>query len=192
MAVAEESVNAPVADAKPEAPMASEPAPAGAAVTIAVPPADAVAAPSTQPKMFGPEIATAAPAATSPPPVSQRPLADSEPAPASAAPAPGDAATANAALQAKADAASAEGSSGSGPEWIVNVMTVTDPDVAKQHIATLTSAGYPAMLRKEFVRGRASYRVVIGGISNEQGARRTAQLLSSKMGYTAAWPLQKR
>jgi hypothetical protein len=34
--------------------------------------------------------------------------------------------------------------------------------------------------------------VIISGISNEQGARRTAQLLSTKMGYTTAWPLQKR
>lgn len=71
-------------------------------------------------------------------------------------------------------------------------MTVTDPDVAKQHISALNSAGYPAQLRKEVVRGRTSYRVIIGGISNEQGARRTAQLLATKMGYTTAWPLQKR
>ena len=71
-------------------------------------------------------------------------------------------------------------------------MTVTDPEVAKQHLETLNDAGYPALMRTEVVRGRSSYRLVIGGISNEQGARRTAQLLASKMGYTTAWPLQKR
>jgi len=79
-----------------------------------------------------------------------------------------------------------------GPEWIVNVMTLTDPELAKQHQAVLAKAGYPATLRTETVRGRSSYRIVIGGIGSEQGARRTAQLLASKMGYTGAWPLQKR
>ncbi|TDU30734.1 cell division septation protein DedD [Panacagrimonas perspica] len=79
-----------------------------------------------------------------------------------------------------------------GPEWIVNVMTVTDPELAKQHQAVLTRAGYPATVRMETVRGRSSYRIVISGIGSEQGARRTAQLLASKMGYSGAWPLQKR
>lgn len=79
-----------------------------------------------------------------------------------------------------------------GPEWIVNVMTVTDPEVANRHLKTLTDAGYPAVLRQEIVRGRGSYRIVIGGIANEAGARRVAELLATKLGYAAAWPLQKR
>lgn len=195
LSVAEDSVEAPAADAKSEVrnPEPTKPAESGAAPadTVATaPPADSVTTPPAQPKMFGPEISSA-PTSAPPPPVSQRPLADVVPAPTVASP-PGDVPGTTTPLQANAAAAAAEGSSGSGPEWIVNVMTVTDMDAAKQHIATLTSAGYPATLRKEFVRGRASYRVIIGGISNEQGARRTAQLLSSKMGYTAAWPLQKR
>ncbi|MCC2657309.1 MAG: hypothetical protein K0Q76_2417 [Panacagrimonas sp.] len=166
LSVAEESVQAPPVKPEPRSELPSKPAPAPA-------PADTAVAPAPD-----------QPAAASPPD------GDSKSAPAPSAPAAASGAAAT--MQANAQSAAAEGSSGSGPEWIVNVMTVTDPDVAKQHIATLTGAGYPATLRKEVVRGRTSYRVIISGISNEQGARRTAQLLSSKMGYTTAWPLQKR
>ena len=169
LSVAEESVQAPPVKSEPRPEPQSKPAPAPAPTA----PADTAVAPTPD-----------EPAAASPP------ESDSKSAPAPSAPAAASGAAAT--MQANAQSAAAEGSSGSGPEWIVNVMTVTDPDVAKQHIATLTGAGYPATLRKEVVRGRTSYRVIISGISNEQGARRTAQLLSSKMGYTTAWPLQKR
>lgn len=168
LAVAEESVRSQAADAA---------AGSGAA--------DPVVPPPSAPEVGGDAEVMAAPA-----PASQRPLANEPPPPTTET--SDGAAESSAAVQANAGAASAEGSAGDGPEWIVNVMTVTDPNVAQQHIARLTGAGYPATLRNEIVRGRASYRVIITGISNEQGARRTAQLLSSKMGYTGAWSLRKR
>lgn len=178
LSVAEESVRAPRTEAQPESPPIAAPPKREAVAMIPPPPADAIP--------------------TSPPPISQRPLENEVPPPpaANAAPPESGAAPGAAPQQASAGAAAAvtnpDGTSGSGPEWIVNVMTVNDIEEARQHVATLTSAGYPATLRKEVVRGRASYRVIISGISNEQGARRTAQLLSTKMGYTTAWPLQKR
>lgn len=171
LSVAEESVQESTRKSASETPAPRvEPVPP--------PPAKAAIPPPPAPRAPAP-----APAAAAPPP----------PSPAATAPSPSkEAATAAAPAPAAADAEAAESTAPSGPEWIVNVMTVTDPDAARQHVATLTSAGYPAMLRKEVVRGRTSYRVIIGGISNEQGARRMAQLLASKMGYTSAWPLQKR
>jgi hypothetical protein len=147
-----------------------------------------------EPRAPEPAAQAVAPAPT-PPPVSQRPLeSEIPPQPPAANPPAGGAPPPPQQANAAPVAApiNPDGTSGSGPEWIVNVTTVTDIEEARQHIATLTSAGYPATLRKEIVRGRASYRVVIEGISNEQGAHRTAQLLATKMGYTTAWPLQKR
>lgn len=78
-----------------------------------------------------------------------------------------------------------------GPEWIVNVVTVSDPDSARDHVERLTEAGFPAQVRTDVVRGRTSYRVVIASIPNEEGARRVADLISSRLGYRTAWPLQK-
>ena len=80
----------------------------------------------------------------------------------------------------------------SGPEWIVNVMTVTDPKVAKEHVARLTAEGYPATMRTEQVRGRSSYRVIIPGLTNDEAANRVVSLLKQRMGYAGAWALQKR
>lgn len=117
------------------------------------------------------------------PPVSQRPLsgeAASQVEPGGTAPVPTAAALPATAPQAAGN-----------PEWIVNVMTLTDPKLANDHLTELARLGYPAQLRQETVRGRVSYRLVVGGIGSEQGARRTAQLLAGK-GYPGAWPLQKR
>lgn len=161
------------------------PAAAQNAPPVEAPAPAAAAAPSGKAPTPPPASDARAPSA---PPVSMRPLAQAD----IPVVAPGTTMVAKAPPVTMPVTAGAPPTAPTGPEWIVNVMTVTDPDVAKQHLATLTEAGYPASLRTEMVRGRASYRVIIGGIGNEQGARRTAQLLASKMGYTAAWPLQKR
>ncbi len=79
-----------------------------------------------------------------------------------------------------------------GPEWIINVMTVTSQETAMEHIQRLNNAGYPATLRSETVRSRASYRVIVPGIGSEAGAQRVVGQLKKKMGYSAAWALQKR
>lgn len=147
-------------------------------------PAPSPAAPASAPEAgTEAEAAVAVPAppltpsAPLPPPVSLRPLSGEPPSlaePVAPVIAPGLAPPAS-----------------GNPEWIVNVMTVTDPKVANEHLAELARLGYPALLRQEVVRGHASYRIVINGIGSEQGARRTAQLLAGK-GYPGAWPLQKR
>ncbi|MGQ0698256.1 MAG: SPOR domain-containing protein [Panacagrimonas sp.] len=79
-----------------------------------------------------------------------------------------------------------------GPEWIVNVTSFSSPVEADEHVQILVKAGYPASLRTEMVRGRASYRVVVQGLTSQQAAERTVGLLADKMGYTTAWVLQKR
>lgn len=156
-----------------------------AAPSIPVPPATEPAPAATPaPESTPPPVAAAAP------PVSQRPLADAVLPPPPPGTPPGTSVGGTpppASLPMDAAPPSL-----TGPEWIVNVTSVTDPAAARRHLEALNEAGYPATMRTEMVRGRASYRVIISGISNEQGARRTAQLLSSKMGYTTAWPLQKR
>ncbi len=187
-----------IAQAAPVAPRLATSAAAPAAPALPSPAAPAASPPA--PGVISHAMPALAPAranetAPSPPPVSMRPMAQADiPAvvpPAQPNTAPAAKTVANAALATMPATAGAP-TEGAGPEWIVNVMTLTDPDVARQHLATLNEAGYPAALRTEMVRGRSSFRIIIGGISSEQGARRTAQLLASKMGYTAAWPLQKR
>lgn len=122
------------------------------------------------------------------PPVSMRRLADAVSPTNSSAPAPSSTAPANGAevLELPADPVA------SGPEWIVNVMTLADPLAASEHVQRLTTAGYPALLRAEQVRGRASYRVIVAGLSSDQAASRMVELLRKNLGYTAAWSLQKR
>jgi cell division septation protein DedD len=79
-----------------------------------------------------------------------------------------------------------------GPEWIVNILTVSDRAQADEHVRRLTAAGYPATLREETVRGRSSFRVVIVSVPSEQGAQRLAKLVAEQLGYRGAWALQKR
>lgn len=79
-----------------------------------------------------------------------------------------------------------------GPEWIVNVMTVTNRTVAVGAVERLREAGYDGALRSETVRGRSSYRVIVAGIESESEAYRTVSLLQTKMGFRGAWALQKR
>lgn len=168
-------------------PVIPEPSPPGEAVVIVpasplepeVPSqAAAITPPPSTPVAAAPEAAPSNIA----PPVSMRRLAESSAMRESAAtPAP-----ANAVAMVPAETAP------SGPEWIVNVMTVTDPKVADEHLQRLTTAGYPAQLRSETVRGRASYRVIVPGLSSDQAATRMVDLLRRNLGYTAAWSLQKR
>lgn len=183
------SVSVVVPDA---APVVAEPAAASVAaatespaVTEVAPPPVVVEAAPAQPPAAAPPVQTAVEPTTPPPPADAASAATA----VTATPAPPPVSAAPVVAKPEGDGAMA---AGTGPEWIVNVMTVTDPEVANRHLKTLVDAGYPAVLRQETVRGRGSYRIIIGGIANEVGARRVADLLVSKMGYAAAWPLQKR
>lgn len=172
---------APVAAVDAAAPLDSEPTAPEAVATnppIATPPP-----PPPAPSADVRPVLSSPGATTSPPPDS----AESQ----SAAQTPG---AAKSAVQAPAPAVAAvpAAEEPTGPEWIVNVMTVTDPKVAEEHLQRLTTAGYPALLRSERVRGRSSYRLIIPGLSSDQAANRVVELLKKNLGYVGAWSLQKR
>lgn len=77
-------------------------------------------------------------------------------------------------------------------EWLINVVSVSDPVDAERHRRRISAKGYRTSLRTELVRGRPSYRVVVDGLENAEAADSAVQLLSSQLGYTAAWILHKR
>lgn len=77
-------------------------------------------------------------------------------------------------------------------EWLINVVSVSDPIEAERHRRRISEKGYRTSLRTELVRGRPSYRVVVDGLDNADAADSAVQLLSSKLGYTTAWILHKR
>lgn len=177
-------VPAPVVDAPgPSIRVEVVPPPESPPIPVTAPaPAPAVTEPSAPPAKS--VVATPARSA-SPEPVPATPTPAPTPAPAAAPAAPrsGEQTAALAPLVPEPP---------SGPEWIINVLTVADPALAEQHVRTLTAAGYPAELRPETVRGRSSFRVIIPRVNSEQAAGRIVQLLADKMGYPSAWALQKR
>lgn len=179
------------------APVEAPRAPLSAA--LEPPPAEPIAPLVAEPSVSPASAPSPAEAASTPPPVAE---AVSEPSVAPTGPAGKPLSSPGAVLSARLPprfAASAftpvvpePPTAPSGPEWIVNVMTVTDPKMAEEHLQRLTTAGYPAMLRAEQVRGRASYRVIIPGLSSDQAANRMVELLKKNLGYVGAWSLQKR
>lgn len=81
---------------------------------------------------------------------------------------------------------------GSGAEWIVNVATYVEPDMARHHAEQLIALGYQATVRPETVRGRSSYRVVIEGLPTEAAAQSAVADLGTRHGVRSAWAMRKR
>lgn len=77
-------------------------------------------------------------------------------------------------------------------DWMINVVSVRDPGSADGYARSLISAGYPARVRSETVRGLPSYRVVVLGIQNGAAAEGMAEQLRTQKGFTDAWVLQRR
>lgn len=99
-----------------------------------------------------------------------------------APPAPAAAAEAESAIPAPAALAS---------EWIVNVATHPTIESAEAQAAQLRAQKFAAGIRRETVRGRSSYRVVIEGLATEQAANDLAKTLVSDLGLRQAWVLRK-
>jgi cell division protein FtsN len=78
------------------------------------------------------------------------------------------------------------------PEWIVNVATYADVDLARRHAQRLATEGFEAAVREEKVRGRSSYRVVIESLSTESAAQSALTHLADRDGERAAWVMRKR
>jgi hypothetical protein len=78
------------------------------------------------------------------------------------------------------------------PEWIVNVATYADVDLARQHAQRLVGEGFKAAVREEKVRGRSSFRVVIESLSTESAAQSALTHLADQYGERAAWVMRKR
>ncbi len=77
-------------------------------------------------------------------------------------------------------------------EWIVNVSSHSNLDVAQERVEKLESAGFIAAVRSEIVRGLNSYRVVIQGIESEEVADSVVSDLQSKHGLQSAWAFRVR
>lgn len=188
------SVGAPSPDRAPESSTAKSnlsvaataPASATPPVSLAAPESTS-GAPRTAPDLDT-SVATAARVST---PAAAPPAAAVGAAGAPAASAPAGAPPASPA-DGKTPEATPDPPPPTGPEWIINVTTVADPQDAERHLRRLAAAGYPALLRAEQVRGRASYRVIIPGIGSDRAAVQLVESLGNTMGYTAAWALQKR
>lgn len=179
----------------PPSPVGAPAAPAAAATVAApepaVPARPAVSSPGTVPATPASQASHVAPAAPVAAPASGAATA-TVPTPTAPETVPVQPAAPTSEGSNPASAESAPAPETAGPEWIINVLTLTDPAAADQHVRRLTEAGYPAELRAETVRGRSSYRVVIAKVNSEQAADRIVQLLGAKMGYPSAWAMQKR
>lgn len=77
-------------------------------------------------------------------------------------------------------------------DWMINVVSVRDSGSAEDYVRSLVSAGYPARVRSETVRGLPSFRVVVPGIQNGAAAEGVAEQLRTQMGFVDAWVLQRR
>lgn len=82
--------------------------------------------------------------------------------------------------------------SAEGNEWMVNVASYSTPEFAEQQKRELIARGFPATVRNETVRGRASYRLVIEGMPTEAAALTTVGELDARLGLQSAWVLRKR
>lgn len=109
-------------------------------------------------------------------------------APSIAPPAPGDSAIARTEALSAPTMPFVQG----GPEWIINIMTLSNRESANTHLEHLIAQGYPVSIRTEKVRGRLSYRLVLEGVGSGHGAQRLVGVLKADMGYESAWALQKR
>lgn len=77
-------------------------------------------------------------------------------------------------------------------EWIVNVATHPSLEAAELQAAQLNQRNFRTSIRRETVRGRSSYRVVIEGLATEQAANTAVRTLGSEMGLRQAWVFRKR
>ena len=76
-------------------------------------------------------------------------------------------------------------------EWIVNVATHSSLESAEFQAAQLRSRNLPASIRRETVRGRTAYRVVVDGLATEQAANGVVRTLVSDLGVRQAWVFRK-
>jgi hypothetical protein len=76
-------------------------------------------------------------------------------------------------------------------EWIVNVATHPSLEAAEFQATQLRARNYQTSIRRETVRGRSSYRVVIEGLATEQAANTAVRTLASEMGLRQAWVFRK-
>lgn len=76
-------------------------------------------------------------------------------------------------------------------EWIVNVATHSSLESAEFQAAQLRTRNLPASIRRETVRGRTAYRVVVDGLATEQAANGVVRTLVSDLGVRQAWVFRK-
>lgn len=76
-------------------------------------------------------------------------------------------------------------------EWIVNVATYASLQSAEQQAEQLRAQNFRTSIRRETVRGRTSYRVVVEGLSSETAAYAAQQALVSQYGLRQAWVFRK-
>lgn len=76
-------------------------------------------------------------------------------------------------------------------EWIINVETFPSLESAERQAEQLRSQNFLTDIRRETVRGRSSYRVVIEGLATEHAANSVLHMLVSRLGFRQAWVLRK-
>jgi hypothetical protein len=77
-------------------------------------------------------------------------------------------------------------------EWIVNVATHASLESAQAQAQLLKARNYATTIRRETIRGRSAYRVVVEGLPTEQAAASTQSTLASEFGFRKAWVFRKR
>ncbi|MGH8558361.1 MAG: SPOR domain-containing protein [Methylococcales bacterium] len=75
----------------------------------------------------------------------------------------------------------------SNGDWSVNLMSLTDPALAKKQLESLLKKGISAEIKRTNISGKNWYRVQVSGFKTKRQAQEYGESVAKKLGLSGAW-----